>query len=124
MYKLNITSDFSSAHKLEGYDGLCRNLHGHNWKVRVAVSCDKTDEIGLAIDFGVIKKYLNEIITELDHQYLNDLEYFKEINPTSENIAKFIYTEFSKKIDNNNCRISEVEIWESEKSSVIYTCDR
>ena len=124
MYKLNVISHFSSAHKLEGYDGQCKNLHGHNWKVRVAVQCEKTDKIGLAIDFGVIKNYLKEIIDKLDHQYLNNLEFFKDMNPTSENIAKLIYEEFSKKINDDNCRTSEVEIWESEKSSVIYTDDR
>ena len=120
MYKLNVISHFSSAHKLEGYDGQCKNLHGHNWKVRVTVQCEKTDEIGLAIDFGVIKKYLKEVIDKLDHQYLNELEYFKDINPTSENIAKLIYEEFSEKINDDNCRTSEIEIWESEKSSVVY----
>jgi len=120
MYKLNVTSDFSSAHKLNGYEGLCKNLHGHNWKVRIGILCKKVDNIGMTIDFGEVKKNLSEIMTMLDHTYLNDLEYFKEKNPTSENIAKFIYHEMKKRINVQDCSIAEVEVWESDKTSMLY----
>ena len=120
MFRLNVTSQFSSAHKLNRYDGACKNLHGHNWKVRVGIECEKTDEIGMTIDFGVVKKYLNEIIEILDHSYLNELPYFKEQNPTSENIARLFFREMQKKININGCHIAEVEIWESDNSSMIY----
>ncbi len=120
MYKLNVTSQFSSAHKLEGYDGPCKNLHGHNWKVRVGILCEKTNEIGLTIDFGKVKKHLEEIINIFDHSFLNDLPCFENKNPTSENIAKFIFTELSKKINIKGCILSEVEVWESDKTSMTY----
>ncbi len=120
MYKLNVTSNFSSAHKLNGYEGLCKNLHGHNWKVRIGILCEKVDEIGMTIDFGEVKKNLNDIMTILDHTYLNDLEYFKENNPTSENIAKFIYHEMKKRIKVQDCSIAEVEVWESDITSMLY----
>ena len=120
MYKLNVKSHFSSAHKLIGYDGPCKNLHGHNWEVRIGILCEDTDDIGLTIDFGIVKDDLNEIIEKLDHTLLNDLEYFQTCNPTSENIARFLYQELSLKINSENCRVSEVEIWESEKTSVVY----
>ena len=120
MYKLNVISDFSSAHKLNGYEGLCKNLHGHNWKIRIGILCKKVDKIGMTIDFGEVKKNLNDIMTMLDHTYLNDLEYFKENNPTSENIAKFIYHEMKKRIKVQDCRMAEVEVWESDITSMIY----
>jgi len=120
MYKLNVISDFSAAHHLQDYDGKCRNLHGHNWKVRVSVLCEKTDKIGLTIDYGIVKKYLKQIMEKLDHSYLNELKFFAGINPTSENIAKFIFTEMKAKITNETCRVAEVEIWESERTSMIY----
>ena len=120
MYKLNVTSNFASAHKLVGYEGLCKNLHGHNWKVRVEIECKNTDDIGMTIDFGIVKKGLNEIMEILDHSYLNDLEPFKIENPTSENIAKYIYLEMRKKIEVDGCNVTEVEVWESEKSSMVY----
>jgi 6-pyruvoyltetrahydropterin/6-carboxytetrahydropterin synthase len=120
MYKLNVKSHFSSAHKLVGYNGPCKNLHGHNWKVRIGILCEETDEIGLTIDFGLIKEDLNEIIEKFDHTLLNDLDYFQNCNPTSENIARFIFQELSLKIDGEGCRLSEVEVCESENTSVVY----
>ncbi|MDA3813330.1 MAG: 6-carboxytetrahydropterin synthase QueD [Candidatus Cloacimonetes bacterium] len=120
MYKLNVTSNFSSAHKLDGYKGLCKNLHGHNWKVRIGIYCGKVDNIGMTIDYGEVKKYLNEVIMMLDHTYLNELEYFKGINPTSENIAKFIYHEMKRRINFPDCNIAEVEVWESDITSMVY----
>ncbi|MDP8268143.1 MAG: 6-carboxytetrahydropterin synthase QueD [Candidatus Tenebribacter davisii] len=120
MYKLNVTSNFSSAHKLDGYEGLCKNLHGHNWKVRIGISCEKKDSIGMTIDFGEVKKYLNEIMNMLDHTFLNELEYFKGVNPTSENIAKFIYLEMKKRIKVPYCKLADVEVWESDITSMVY----
>jgi 6-pyruvoyltetrahydropterin/6-carboxytetrahydropterin synthase len=120
MYKLNVISSFSSAHKLNGYEGLCRNLHGHNWKVRLCVMCDKLDEIGMAMDFGIIKSKLNELLEELDHRFLNDLPAFSEMNPTSENLARYIFEQMGAKLTQCPCEVVEVEVWESEKASVIY----
>ena len=120
MFKLNVMSDFSSAHRLEGYEGACKNLHGHNWKVRVGINAAKTDAIGMTLDFGVVKKYLNTLMDNLDHKYLNDLECFRGINPTSENIASYIFKELSKSINGEFVRVAEVEIWESDRTSVIY----
>lgn len=96
MFKLNVTSQFASAHKLDGYDGACKNLHGHNWKVRVGIECEKTDKIGMTIDFGIVKTELNKLMDTLDHSFLNELPCFEDKNPTSENIAKYIYDEMKK----------------------------
>ncbi|HCX72915.1 MAG TPA: 6-carboxytetrahydropterin synthase QueD [Candidatus Cloacimonas sp.] len=120
MYKLNVTSHFSAAHKLVGYNGPCRNIHGHNWKVRIGILCKNSDEIGLTIDFGIVKAELAKIMNKLDHTMLNELEYFNKTNPTSENISKFIYKEISKTLNNDNCCVADVEVWESEKSSITY----
>jgi len=120
MYKLNVTGSFASAHKLDGYDGLCKNLHGHNWKVRLCVMCDALDEIGMAMDFGILKTQLNSLLDELDHKYLNDLPAFGQINPTSENLARYIFEQMGAKLSQCACEVVEVEVWESEKASVIY----
>jgi len=120
MYKLNVTSQFASAHRLDGYEGACRNLHGHNWKVRVGIECETTDKIGMTIDFGVVKTELNKLMNYLDHSFLNELPCFKNQNPTSENIAKFIFEEMKKNVTVAGCKVVDVEVWESEKSSMIY----
>jgi len=120
MYKLNVTGSFASAHKLNGYDGLCKNLHGHNWKVRICIMCDTLDEIGMAMDFGIIKNKLNELLESLDHKFLNDLPAFQSMNPTSENLARYIFEQMGQKLSQCPCEVLETEVWESEKASVIY----
>ncbi len=123
MYKLSVTDTFSAAHRLCGYEGACSNLHGHNWKVRVGLQSSQLDEIGMAMDFGVIKSLLDDILQELDHAYLNDIPAFTEINPTSENLAKYIFDRLEKMLSGSSASVCEVEICESERSSVIYTND-
>ena len=120
MYKLNVTTSFSGAHNLKGYPGECKYLHGHNWKVRVQLVAEKTDELGMAIDFRIVKELMNDLIGKFDHKYINDLEWFKVQNPTSENIAKVIFDELHKAFENKNVSLDEVEIWESDFTSIIY----
>lgn len=121
MYLLNVTDTFSAAHRLCGYQGACSNLHGHNWKVRVGIECEKLDETGMALDYGIIKGILKEVLDGFDHEYLNDLPQLEGKNPTSENLAKMIYEEVAKGLKPYPARIREVEIYESERSSVIYS---
>ena len=127
MFRINIYGSFSSAHRLDGYQGACANLHGHNWKVRLSVCCEKTDPIGMTIDFKALKKKFEKILSEFDHKYLNELECFADQNPTSELIAKAVFEKASAtpdligaQINNPNCHVKEVEVWESEKYSVVY----
>ncbi|MBL7197906.1 MAG: 6-carboxytetrahydropterin synthase QueD [Candidatus Omnitrophica bacterium] len=114
MYEVSIKSEFSSAHRLRGYKGKCEELHGHNWKVETIIRKEKLDKIGMAIDFRELKLKLNEILTQLDHRYLNNLSYFKKINPTSENIAKYIFDRFNRKFKDNKLKVFKVTVWESD----------
>ena len=96
-------------------------MHGHNWKVEVEVSGNVLDNVGMVLDFKDIRNSTNDIVDKLDHRFLNDLEPFKKINPTAENIAKYIFLELSKVINNNEARIKSIKLWETEKSAVMYT---
>lgn len=120
MYELMIESHFSAAHQLRGYKGKCENLHGHNWRVQAVVSDERVNEIGLVMDFHELKGILNEVISTLDHSVLNEIFPFTEINPSSENIAKWLYDSIKKKIANKNINISSVSVWESETASATY----
>ena len=121
MYKLMIETSFASAHQLRGYKGKCENLHGHSWKVQVYVAAEKLDEIDIAIDFHDLKRMTNEIVSQLDHKFLNDLFPFTEKNPSSENIAKWIYESLKKRlIEYPSVSISSVTVWESETASATY----
>jgi len=116
MYSVKVEGDFSSAHNLRGYKGKCEELHGHNWKVEIVVSRNTLDKTGMVADFTYLKAELNKILDRLDHKYLNNIAYFKKVNPTSENIAKYIYDYL--KIGMSGLR--SVTVWESEKSRATY----
>ena len=118
MFELAIKGDIASAHFLRGYEGKCKNLHGHTWNIEVTIASGQLDAIGMVADFAVLKKQLKEFLTAIDHVCLNDLPYFQEVNPTTENIAKYIYVRFTKVID--PLAIKTVQVWESETSSVMY----
>lgn len=121
MFEIAIKSDFSSAHNLRGYKGKCESLHGHNWEVEVKIAANKLDKIGMAIDFHILKRKVNEITSKLDHKYLNDIACFRKVNPTSENIAKFIFDNLKKKLNSKNIKVSAVTVWESKNSLATYS---
>ena len=121
MFKLIVKKEFSSAHILHGHPGNCKRMHGHNWLVEAEIQGDNTNEIGMVIDFKDIKNNLKEIISMLDHQFLNDLEPFINENPTAENISKYIYKELSNNINTDNIKVSKIKLWETNNSAVTYT---
>lgn len=121
MYKINIETHFSSAHRLRDYNGECERLHGHNWKVKISVASEVLNNLGMVMDFRDIKSHTKVLVDRLDHQYLNDIAPFTEINPTTENIAKYLFDELSKVTNTEQIKVSMVEIWESPTCSASYT---
>ncbi len=120
MFELMIETHFSAAHQLRGYSGDCEKLHGHNWKIQVHVMSGRLNELDIAIDFHELKDITGEIIAPLDHRFLNDIFPFTEKNPSSENIAKWIYDSLKKRLNDDNIQLSAVTVWESETASATY----
>ena len=116
MFEIQAESMFSAAHHLLNYEGKCENQHGHNWKVIVSVRGTKLNDANILVDFKVLKKELNAVLDILDHQDINELEYFKNISPSSEMIAKFIFEKMSEKFKN----IYFVSVYETPTSCAIY----
>ena len=122
MYRVGVKKRFSAAHSLREYGGNCENLHGHNWVVEVVYNSDSVDKIGMVVDFRALKEALDKILDGLDHCFLNDLDAFKEINPSSENISKYIYDKMRTGLGADiNGAISSVRVWESEDSWAEYS---
>ena len=121
MYEISIKSSFSSAHQLKGYDGVCENLHGHNWKAEVFVRTNKLDEIGLGIDYKILEEHTDNILKELDHKNINEVVPFDKINPSSENIAQWLYKKLSDVINTENLKVFRVKIKETESFSAYYS---
>ena len=120
-YLLRVVTDFAAAHNLRGYAGECYRLHGHNWKLEVEVLASALDAVGMGIDFRVIKAAARSACAGLDHQYLNELPPFKEINPTAENIAAHLYRGLSALLNSETVRVAAVTLWETERASVRYS---
>ncbi len=120
MYELKVVTKFSAAHQLTMVGSKCENMHGHNWKIEVYVTGEKLDDGGFVMDFGQIKKHVAEIMSKLDHKYLNELEFFQQNQPSSENIAYLIAGELQQKIDTPSVRVSRVAAWESDDASATY----
>ncbi|MEW5895340.1 MAG: 6-carboxytetrahydropterin synthase QueD [Candidatus Omnitrophota bacterium] len=119
MYELIITDYFSSAHYLREYEGACEKLHGHTWKVEISISGEKLNKLGLLIDFREAKSKLKELTDRWDHVCLNDLQEFKECNPSTENMARLMFQNFREMLP-DGISMDYVRIWESETASVLY----
>lgn len=121
MFELTVKSEFEAAHRIENYPGKCVRLHGHNWIVEAIVQGNKLNELGILIDFKVLKTALNKVLDEFDHQYLNELEIFANQNPTAEIIAKEIFDKLSTaEIFSGTTKLKGITVYESPKSSVTY----
>lgn len=119
-YELKIQTEFAAAHQLRGYEGDCARLHGHNWRVELYVKCSELDELGLAVDYKVMKRELKEALSGWDHYNLNDVSPFNTINPSSENVARVLYEEMSHRLDDDRLHVSRIAIGETCTASVIY----
>ena len=120
MFEVTIIKSFSAAHLLAEIGGKCEELHGHNFKVEITVAAKELNYNGLLIDFRFLKKVLSEILEELDHKHLNSLISFANINPSAENIAKYIYEKMQLKVKTADVNVVQVKIWESEDAAVTY----
>lgn len=120
MYEVTIKQSFSAAHMLNEIGDTCEKLHGHNFVVEISICSIVLSEEGILIDFRILKQWADEILKEFDHKYLNDISYFKDTSPSSENIARYIYDRISEKVKKRNLDVSRVTIWESEDARASY----
>ena len=120
MYELKIISQFAAAHQLREFQGGCERLHGHNWKVEVFVQGEDLGKDGLLVDFKEIKTETNRILDELDHRFLNDMEPFTAVNPSSENIARHIFETLSARFGGESVKVSKVTALESDSACASY----
>jgi len=121
MFEVKVRGQFNSAHRIRGYRGKCEELHGHNWLVEAAVIKSDVAEDGMVIDFAILKKKLNLILEDLDHKFINDLDDFKSVNPTSENMARYIYNRLADSLKEINARLSSISVWETDTSCATYS---
>ncbi len=120
MYELKVVTQFAAAHRLDNFYGKCEALHGHNWKVEIFVQADTLDEAGLVLDFGKIKSQAKAVLDEIDHTFLNELPAFREQNPSSENLARYLYERLGALINDGRVQVTRVAVWESDHTCAAY----
>lgn len=122
LYRLRITDDFSSSHQLRHYQGKCEELHGHNFQVRVEVQGSQLEaDTGILMDFKELKARVKEVLRPLDHRHLNEIEPFSRENPSSENLAKYIFTQLKTSLRGYPVQLTEVGVAEKESSEAVYS---
>jgi 6-pyruvoyltetrahydropterin/6-carboxytetrahydropterin synthase len=121
MFEVSVEQTFAAGHALRNYKGKCENVHGHNYRVRITVQGDQLDSTGLLVDFLDVKGLIGGVVDYLDHQFINDLPPFDQLNPSAENLAKYFFDRVSGGLKNDvPVRVSEVRIWETDTSSAVY----
>jgi len=116
---LEVEEHFSAAHSLRDYKGKCERLHGHNWLVRLTLGGDALNEQGMLMDFHDARALLSRAIAEFDHMNLNELEQFKTLNPTTENIARIVCERITAEVP-NGVTVRGVTVWETAGSCARY----
>jgi 6-pyruvoyltetrahydropterin/6-carboxytetrahydropterin synthase len=122
MFQITVDETFSAGHALRGYKGKCENPHGHNYKVQLTLEGPRLDAVGLLCDFSELKRAVREVISGMDHMFLNDLAPFDVINPSAENIAKYFYDETTLQLNAlpDGARVTRITIWETDTTSATY----
>ncbi|MGD0963774.1 MAG: 6-carboxytetrahydropterin synthase QueD [Candidatus Acidiferrales bacterium] len=122
MYEVSVDESFAAAHHLRNYRGKCENLHGHNYKVRITLSGKELDSTGLLYDFVQLKQAVQGVVRSLDHTYLNQLPPFDVLNPSAENIARYIYDQTAKQLPRsaNGAGVASITVWESDTTAATY----
>lgn len=121
MFELKVTARFAAAHQLKMVEKKCENLHGHNWKIEIYVAGKTLNNAGVLIDFGELKAHLSNIISKLDHRFLNDLDCFDDQRPpSSEVIARYIAHRLQREIKDLDIVVNRVTAWESDDACATY----
>ncbi len=121
MFEVTIEETFAAGHALRNYRGKCENVHGHNYRCQVTVEGEQLDSIGLLVDFVELKRVVHSVLDRLDHQWLNDYPPFNVLNPSAENIARYIYDEIHQGLSvKEGVRLAFVKLWETDTASAIY----
>jgi len=121
MFEVTIEETFAAGHALRNYRGKCENVHGHNYRCQVTLEGAELDSIGLLVDFVELKRVVHGVLDRMDHQWLNEFPPFDVLNPSAENMAKYIYDEVSEGLKTRQgVRVGAIRLWETDTASATY----
>jgi len=120
MYEISVDYSFAAGHALRNYKGKCENVHGHNYRVRVTLAGEKLNADGLLMDFVELRGEIKGLVEKLDHHFLNDIPPFDRLNPSAENLAKYICDEIGVRAGKQELSVQGVTVWETDTTSATY----
>jgi len=121
MFEVTIEETFAAGHALRNYRGKCENVHGHNYRCQVSLEGEQLDEVGLLVDFVELKRVVHSVLDRLDHQWLNEFPPFDKLNPSAENMARYIYEEVNAGFTQRaGVRLASVRLWETDTAFATY----
>lgn len=121
-YEISVETIFAASHQLRDYKAPLEPLHGHNFRVEafVGMETDSLPASGYVMDFLELEAKLKEVVAPYDHRHMNDLPPFDELNPTTENMARFFFDELSKKLP-DGVSLRRIRVWEAPTYSASYS---
>lgn len=121
IWRLAVRSEFAAAHALRHYKGKCEAVHGHNFSVEAVVEGNTlTEDAQILVDFSDLKKDMAAVLGALDHKDLNAIPPFDAINPSSENLARYIYQGMAAKVKERGVRMHAVTVSERGPQAATY----
>ncbi|HUS20033.1 MAG TPA: 6-carboxytetrahydropterin synthase QueD [Terriglobales bacterium] len=123
MFEVTVEETFAAGHFLRNYKGKCENPHGHNYKVLVTLQGGELDKAGLLLDFKDLKGVMKSVVERLDHQMINDIKPFDEVNPSAENLARYFYHETNSKlrsVTDGRVSVKTVTMFETDTTNATY----
>ena len=121
LWRLTVRGEFASAHALRHYQGKCESLHGHNYSVEMVVEGETlTPDTELVVDFTVLKKELRAELALIDHVNLNEYPPFDTVNPSSENLARYLYRNMKVRLATMPIRLYSLTVGETAMQSATY----
>ena len=120
MYEISVDCTFAAGHALRNYKGKCENVHGHNYKVRVTLAGDQLNAEGLLMDFAELRAGIKGLVERLDHHFLNNIPPFDQLNPSAENLAKYLCDNVEPHASRHGLLVQGVTVWETDTTSATY----
>jgi 6-pyruvoyltetrahydropterin/6-carboxytetrahydropterin synthase len=122
MFLVSVQAHYDSAHFLRNYHGKCERMHGHRYVVEMALAANELDAAGIAFDFVIVKKQLRDLAERLDHENLNELPPFTEIEPSAENQARYFFEEMKRLLPGEMAdAILYIKVWETPTQFALYS---
>lgn len=120
-FTIRVEARFEAAHNLREYKGAPEPLHGHSWKIEAKFKCKQLDHEYIGIDYVHVEKAIRELAQRFDHRYINEIPPFDQLNPTSENMARWFFEQLNRPEIKQEADLSEVVVWEGPEAYVSYS---